>query len=142
MGYFYTYKGLFCANCYIIATWKDHLFVHEYGHYIQSQLFGPSYLPIIGIPSFMSNTHLLGNSHSTRWFEVDANKRGANHFDKKYGRGKDGYIYKDENYFDRDSFENYVISPYVNPRTGTTNQVESYNTSGARFNILDLFLFF
>ena len=124
------------------ATWKDHLFVHEYGHYIQSQLFGPSYLPIIGIPSFLSNTHLLGNSHSTRWFEVDANKRGANHFDKKYGRGKDGYIYKDENYFDRDSFENYVISPYVNPRTGTTNQVESYNTSGARFNILDLFLFF
>ena len=29
MGYFYTYKGLFCANCYIIAYFLIFVLVEE-----------------------------------------------------------------------------------------------------------------
>ncbi len=36
------------------ADWQDHLFVHEYGHYIQSQQYGLVYIPVIGLPSLFS----------------------------------------------------------------------------------------
>ena len=58
------------------------IFMHEYGHYIQSQKLGLSYIFVVGIPSFASE--LFTDSHKTFWTEIDANKRAAKYF-SKYG---------------------------------------------------------
>ncbi len=107
------------------ADWRDHLFVHEYGHYIQSQILGPIYLKNIALPSLISaaiGEKLTGIEHSSRWFEVMASCLGAKHFDHKYGRGAKGYDKKSPEYFDIDSFRNNVFSPYINPRDGSNNK--------------------
>ena len=90
----------FTVGCYSMgpdgyqATWKDHLFVHEYGHYIQSQRMGPFYFQIVAIPSLLSaafTSKWAGMDHDFRWFEIDASRCGARYFDKKYRSGASGY---------------------------------------------------
>lgn len=104
------------------ATWKDHLFVHEYGHYIQVQQWGPLFFPFIAIPSFASAAFIdnwSGIDHQYRWFEVNASRLGAKHFHRKYGKGHG------EDYFDIKAFsEENVASEYKNPRTGGYNSVD------------------
>jgi len=117
------------------ATWKDHLFVHEYGHYMQSQIIGSSYLLTIGVPSLLSAMKKDGRDHRSRWFEVDASRRGAKHFDKKYGSGAAGYIPNNSNYFDIYSFYTNKTSPYSNAR-GTQNG-SSFPISNSKNNIWD-----
>lgn len=51
-------------------------FMHEYGHYLQSQETGPLYMIKYGIPS-----GVFGKS----WTELDANLRASNHFNENYG---------------------------------------------------------
>lgn len=107
------------------TDWRDHLFVHEYGHYIQSQRMGPLFLRVVGAPSLFSAAlmqHLTGIDHENRWFEVDASYLGARHFNRKYGGGAEGYIKGDENFFNQESFINGSSSKYLNPRTGKTNE--------------------
>ncbi len=108
------------------ADWRDHLFVHEYGHYIQSQELGINYLFAVGIPSLQSAIIDTGKNgapnHRTRWFEVDANRKAAEYFDKYYGSGRDDYEPNSERFFDKNSFENGYPSPYINPRKGVHNQ--------------------
>jgi RHS repeat-associated protein len=53
------------------------LFQHEYGHYIQSQLFGPLYYGKVGIPSLFSTG--IHNNHPT---EQDANIRAQSYFNR------------------------------------------------------------
>lgn len=48
------------------ADWSDHLFVHEYGHYVQSQQHGPVYLFTVGIPSLQSAILQTSNPNSPR----------------------------------------------------------------------------
>jgi RHS repeat-associated protein len=62
---------------------SDPLFMHEYGHTIDSRAFGLSYLFSIGMPSIIS----AGGSgdHSTYWTERRANKRAKKYFGKYYG---------------------------------------------------------
>ncbi|MDR1543945.1 MAG: RHS repeat-associated core domain-containing protein [Prevotellaceae bacterium] len=62
---------------------SDPLFMHEYGHTIDSRAFGLSYLFAIGIPSIIS----AGGSgdHSTYWTEKRANKRAKKYFERYYG---------------------------------------------------------
>ena len=55
------------------------LFQHEYGHYIQSQLFGPFYIPKYGIPSILSDNN---KEHSLHPVEQDANVRAFMYFNK------------------------------------------------------------
>lgn len=105
------------------ATWKDHLFVHEYGHYIQSQIFGPLYLPVVGLPSLCSAANSDNGEHKYKWFERSASRLGGLYFDRKYGRGKQGYVDNSEDYFD---YANYTGrrnkgSAYTNPRTNSKN---------------------
>lgn len=123
------------------ADWRDHLFVHEYGHYIQSQRWGVFYMPAIAIPSVASaafTSKWSGMKHKERWFEVNASKLGAEYFDEKYGSGAKGYKKGDENYFDVQSFQNAGISsPYSNPRNGTRNRNSFYPTSGTHLVIWD-----
>lgn len=122
------------------ATWKDHLFVHEYGHYLQSQFMGPSYFPIVAIPSLISASGITGTNHKMHWYEIDASRRGADYFDKHYGSGAEGYVKGSADYFDRASYNDPYNrkSPYINPRTGSTNQQSTYPTSGSIFNVFDI----
>lgn len=105
------------------ADWHDHLFVHEYGHYIQSQQYGPAYLLAVGIPSLQSAIIQTDNPdsprHDIRWFEAVASKNGANYFDKYYGSEVEGYSLGNPDYFDKESFINGTKMPYVNPRTNS-----------------------
>ena len=55
-----------------------YLYMHEYGHYLQSKLYGPSYLFVIGLPSL--TTSLFNMSHKYRWYEMNANWRGMEYF--------------------------------------------------------------
>ena len=45
--------------------------MHEYGHYLQSQEYGPLYLFKVGLPSAKGNG---------KWTEHDANMRAASYF--------------------------------------------------------------
>jgi RHS repeat-associated protein len=123
------------------ADWRDHLFVHEYGHYIQSQQYGLLYLPVIGISSVQSAIMQTDNPnsprHDNRWFEADASYKGMAYFDKYYGSGKDGYVADSPDYFDRNSFVNEGInSPYMNPRDGGSNY--GGNPTGSEFHWTDI----
>jgi len=130
------------------ADWRDHLFVHEYGHYIQSQQYGPSYLLAIGLPSLQSAIMQTNNAnapqHNVRWFEADASYKGADYFDKYYGSQVAGYVAGDPNYFDRNSFiagnSSQVNSPYINPRTGKYNKTD--NPISDRFHWTDICIYF
>jgi len=107
------------------ADWRDHTFVHEYGHYLQSQEMGIYYLFSVGISSLQSailDTYKnYAPSHDYRWFETNANVRAAKYFDKYYGSGRSDYDPISDKYFDIDSFENGRYSKYINPRTGYQN---------------------
>ena len=63
-------------------------FVHEYGHYMQSQFLGPLYWGLVAIPSFTATVLGIGPCADYRWFEISANKLAIKHFDKKYGRNQ------------------------------------------------------
>ena len=107
------------------ADWRDHLFAHEYGHYIQSQQHGPLYLFTVGFPSLQSAIMQTNNNaprHDNRWFEADASYKGAEYFDKYYGSKQAGYEKGDPNYFDKSSFIYGNNPTYINPRTGSVNQ--------------------
>lgn len=101
------------------ADWRDHLFVHEYGHYIQSQSMGIAYMPAVAVPSLFSAWFMKkvsGIPHKNRWFEVHASKLGGKYFDKHYGSCAEGYRKNSKDYFDLDSFVKGGRSPYINPR--------------------------
>lgn len=126
-----------------VADWRDNLFVHEYGHYIQSQRFGPSFLLAIGMQSLLSTvgtSHSSGIDHKERWFEVDASYLGAKHFDKKYGSGANGYKPGSENFFDINSFQNAGQSPYRNPRIGLYIQDKSFYINNSKVVFWDFIL--
>ncbi len=63
------------------------MFMHEYGHYLQSQKMGIEYLVKVGIPSIFSaqNSELIHNrpnvsTHDVKWYERDANKLASYYF--------------------------------------------------------------
>lgn len=123
------------------ADWRDHLFVHEYGHYLQSKYLGPLYLSTVAIPSVM-DFYIEPERHDTRWYEAMASSLGGKYFDKHYGSGAAGYEQGSMNFFDLNSYRNEGIwSPYTNPRNGQRNVGE--NTSHYRLHWSDLgyFLF-
>ena len=79
-------------------------------------------MPIVATTSLASTQKIGGSDHSTRWFEVQASKMGAEHFDRLYGSGAKGYKKGSENYFDLKSFkEENTSSPYMNPRNRNFN---------------------
>lgn len=83
------------------APYKDDLFMHEYGHYLQSQDYGFGYLFSVGIPSLINTKKYDGKNVTvfednlkdyttvgrvkTMWFERRANKKAAKYFKDKYG---------------------------------------------------------
>ncbi|MBZ0242460.1 MAG: hypothetical protein K8F24_04530, partial [Bacteroidales bacterium] len=71
----------------------DPLFMHEYGHTFDSQIFGLSYLFTIGTPSLISAagaSQIDGEpfgvtTHDFRWYEMRANRHASRYFSKYYG---------------------------------------------------------
>ncbi|MBQ7273162.1 MAG: VCBS repeat-containing protein [Bacteroidales bacterium] len=65
------------------------LYMHEYGHYIDSQRFGPAYLLAIGVPSAISasSDEKIGYlwAHSYYWTETRANNNASSYFGTHYG---------------------------------------------------------
>lgn len=57
---------------------------HEYGHTVDSQLWGWLYLPVVGVPSLVSQWLALGRSprhrHESFWPERRADRLGARYF--------------------------------------------------------------
>ena len=77
----------------------DPLFMHEFGHYLQSHRWGLAYLFGVGIPSLISaknSTQVDGepigvSTHDFYWTEMKANNRAARYFRKYYGVDWDEY---------------------------------------------------
>jgi hypothetical protein len=69
---------------------NDPLYMHEYGHTFDSQIYGLSYLFAVGIPSVMSANDAVydpntgGSSHDVFWTERRANRHAASYFRKHY----------------------------------------------------------
>ena len=76
------------------APYMDGLYMHEYGHYIQSQEYGFGYLFSVGIPSLWDLTFGDGKGktsdnyqkHDLKWFERSANAKAYKHFEGLYGK--------------------------------------------------------
>lgn len=127
------------------ATWRDHLFVHEYGHFLQSQRWGAMYLPAIGLPSVVS---AMGTGeHKKQWYEVNASRLGAKYFDNKYGSKASGYEEGNPNYFSHYYFvhgrygyrtEYGEDPPYKNPRTNSFNG--THPISNPNMSFWDIFI--
>ena len=67
----------------LIGASHNHLFQHEFGHIMQSKIWGPLYLLIIGLPSLVSAIVNDYNTHMRKWQEQDANKRARSYFNQK-----------------------------------------------------------
>jgi len=75
----------------IEADPSNSLFQHEYGHYLQSQNWGPLYIQKIALPSLY---YALGPGSGNYPTEIDANNRAFRYFSKN----EDGFTTKnDEN---------------------------------------------
>lgn len=126
-----------------VADWRDNLFVHEYGHYIQTQWMGITFFPIVAMPSLLSAWKIrewCGIPHKKRWFEVNASKLGAEHFDRHYGKDENGNRVKDENHFDIDTFTKGGSFHYWNPRLGKYLQDNIFPIHDPIFTIWDFIL--
>lgn len=109
------------------ADWRDNLFVHEYGHYIQSQQWGGLFLPVIGAASLISAATSDSYTHKERWYEMDANRLSAKHFNKRYGSGNPNYVEDSGHFFDIDAFVGRKSeSIYRNLRTHDHNNKSYY----------------
>ncbi len=79
------------------------MFIHEYGHYLQSQKYGPAYLPVFAIPSLIKTTFNLETM--SFYTEADATTRGAAFF---------GFTYQSwyTTFYDADS-EYYIYQKHL-----------------------------
>ncbi len=134
--------GAFTLGSYISGPpgfrpdFTDHLFVHEFGHYLQSKRMGPFYMNFVALPS-VTDVRLWPNRHDTRWYEAGANRLAADYFDREFGTGAPGYFEGSLNHFDRNSFVNQgELSPYFNQRTRGRNF--GGNPLGSRFHWSDI----
>ena len=125
--------GAFTAGNFILGPtgfrpdWQDHLFAHEYGHYIQSQMYGVLYLPIVAIPSVVDfyavDEAFNLNLHDRRWYEAEASQLGGNYF-STVTNGQ----------FDRVSFITGRRSVYINPRRSRNASRDVFNNEPFNVN--------
>jgi len=143
--------GAFTPGSYIIGPagfrpdFTDHLFVHEYGHYLQSKRFGPMYLNYVAIPSVI-DVWIWPNRHDTRWYEAGASRLAANYFDREFGSGADGFVIGSPAHFDRNSFVTGNPSSYFNGRRQRSLGLNIRNTAqhptNSRFHWSDILINF
>ncbi len=66
---------------------NSHIFMHEYGHYLQSQSWGTLYLFVMGMPSLINAIYDIAfekYSHGTFYTETSANRYAKGYFQKNY----------------------------------------------------------
>lgn len=75
--------GLFLFVEETDARMKAALYVHEYGHFLQSMILGPLYLPLVGLPSLLwchlpcfEKQRAEGRSYYSFFIEKHANMLG------------------------------------------------------------------
>ena len=94
-----TYKGdwgAFTLGSYIMGGYElkadnsNGYFQHEFGHYLQSQVYGPLYLMKVAIPSIGSKNDST-SPHYKNPVEQDANIRAFKYFKKYYSESFDSY---------------------------------------------------
>ncbi len=140
----YIDDGAFTMGSFIMgpegmrADYHDHLFVHEYGHVLQSRDMGWSYVRLVAIPSLVSYRWDKKNEtdlHDTRWFEADASRRAADYFTAL-----------PDSDFDRESFITGKTSTYTNPRRSKKYGYNVYNDEAhpiqGKFHCSDLLINF
>ena len=67
------------------ATHVEPMYMHEYGHTIDSRNFGITYLLAIGLPSVISAASIGdGHSHKVFYTELLANRHAEKYFSKRY----------------------------------------------------------
>lgn len=77
------------------VPYLDPLYMHEYGHYLQSQDYGWGYLTTVGIPSLFSarNSKVISTppftTHRSNWMEKSANRKANSYFKKQYDKSWD-----------------------------------------------------
>ena len=88
---------------------QDDVFAHEYGHTKQSQILGPAYLLLVGIPSLLGSglERLKWNDHHYEWYEVWANQL-AYHYYKKQNINPHPY-FKDKEKYPRSQHANWYF---------------------------------
>ena len=69
--------------------------MHEYGHYIDSQRIGLTYLINVGLPSLSTAN---SSDHDEKWYEMNANKNANKYFNKHYGNRVDWSLYEPPKY--------------------------------------------
>lgn len=92
-------RGGITGNFDTYATSVDPMYMHEYGHTIDSRRFGPLYLPLPGLCSGISaagSDQIPGNinglwEHDVYWTETRANRLAEKYFRKHYGVNWSGY---------------------------------------------------
>ena len=130
--------GAFTVGNYIAgprgfrADFRDHLFVHEFGHYLQSQVLGPLYLPSVALPSLL-DSWTEPELHGTRWYEADASRRAANWFDERFGG-----VAGSADFFDRNAFITGQRTAYRNPRPPFGNNQGGGNPISPVFRFSDI----
>lgn len=105
----------------LVANNGNELFQHEYGHYIQSQSYGPLYLSKVGIPSLFSKNTSLSPHHNNPT-EQDANIRAFKYFKKYYtsdfdtSDASDSYngLWNSNNYINGMQWNNYKANAINN----------------------------
>lgn len=66
----------------VFATHVEPMYMHEYGHTIDSRNFGITYLLAIGLPSVISAAGT--GDHSIFWTELLANRNAEWYFSRQY----------------------------------------------------------
>ena len=136
-------RGAVAIGSYLIGPvdfkpdFTDHLFAHEFGHYLQSKRVGPLYINFVGLPS-LTDIIFWPEIHDTRWYETHASRLAADYFDKEFGSGVSGYFVGSENHFDRNSFVTGTRSSYRNVRNGRRFQGD--NPLESKFHRSDVLL--
>lgn len=77
-----TFGSVIIGDSRIDARLNNTLFMHEFGHVLQSRASGPLYLFKYGLPSLKSSTFAGHNLHPV---EQDANRRSHRYFSQKSG---------------------------------------------------------
>lgn len=90
--------GTYINSGGIRDTYKhDPLFVHEFGHTVQSKLFGPLYLQKVGYPSgisgYLDYYTKSDHNHDNTWFEINSNQFGQLFYDPIYTNPNDEINY-------------------------------------------------
>jgi hypothetical protein len=121
------------------------LFMHEYGHYLQSQEMGWNYLFEVGIPSIksalkskvISGTDIHNpygiTTHNVSWYERDANRRASQYFSLKGVDWSTSDFYRYPIDYPKFSFPydySYIYPFKYHPRRSNSNRNSNSNSNG------------